>query len=221
MAPSHVRQSYSFIEWVLKYEHFLLHKRLFWGNITYFYSTSNRSFSDKCKSLQTLHKEIVRHKVTVDEVVATGIQIIYEGKPESVSVRGKLTGIFILLWRLRRPWRRRDVVLTWTLRTVVQWKQTVGFCLDFVYAWLVAELSCFMFYVQCILQHCLLHASRYVLWTSFTNMDVASVQHCWWSFTCMIGITSVLALSRCSELLWLTYMYCWQTCAELSCFGKK
>ncbi|CAK8680522.1 unnamed protein product [Clavelina lepadiformis] len=37
---------------------------------------------------RALRKEVQRHKATVDEVVATGIQIIYEGKPESVSVRG-------------------------------------------------------------------------------------------------------------------------------------
>lgn len=42
---------------------------------------------------QALYKEIEKRNLTVERVVATGIQTIYEGRPESVSVRGELTGI--------------------------------------------------------------------------------------------------------------------------------
>lgn len=50
-----------------------------------------------CFHSQVLHKEIQRHKKTVDDVTATGLRIIYEGKPEGLSVRGKLTGIIQIL----------------------------------------------------------------------------------------------------------------------------
>ncbi|XP_077969764.1 nesprin-1-like isoform X1 [Styela clava] len=42
---------------------------------------------------RVLHREIIRHKKTVDDVTATGLQIVYEGKPEGVSVKGKLSGL--------------------------------------------------------------------------------------------------------------------------------
>ena len=45
------------------------------------------------RCVQVLYKEIIRRKEDVDAIVATGVEIIYEGKVESVSVRGKLAGI--------------------------------------------------------------------------------------------------------------------------------